>query len=319
MSNETATGKPAFRNKSRSPVTSWLKNAASSWQLYVLVLPAVIAVAVFNYFPMYGIQIAFKDFRPSLGIWGSQWVGLKHFIRFITFPDFQKVLRNTISISLYSIATFPCAVILALLINEIGNQKFKKTVQMISYAPHFISVVVLCSMVRIFLSRETGLINNIISMLGAERVDFLAVPRYFSTIYVWSGVWQGVGWGTIIYLASLAGVSPELVEAARIDGCNRLQIIRHINIPHILPTIIILLILRTGSVLSVGFEKIFLLQNPLNLGSSRVISTYVYEMGIMGGQFSYSSAIGLFNNIVNIIFIMVVNTIAKRVSSVGLW
>lgn len=319
MSNETATGKPAYRNKSRSPVTSWLKNAASSWQLYVLVLPAVIAVAVFNYFPMYGIQIAFKDFRPSLGIWGSQWVGLKHFIRFITFPDFQKVLRNTISISLYSIATFPCAVILALLINEIGNQKFKKTVQMISYAPHFISVVVLCSMVRIFLSRETGLINNIISMLGAERVDFLAVPRYFSTIYVWSGVWQGVGWGTIIYLASLAGVSPELVEAARIDGCNRLQIIRHINIPHILPTIIILLILRTGSVLSVGFEKIFLLQNPLNLGSSRVISTYVYEMGIMGGQFSYSSAIGLFNNIVNIIFIMVVNTIAKRVSSVGLW
>ncbi|MDD4018460.1 MAG: ABC transporter permease subunit, partial [Kiritimatiellae bacterium] len=169
------------------------------------------------------------------------------------------------------------------------------------------------------LARETGLINNLVSMLGAERVDFLAVPRYFSTIYVWSGVWQGVGWGTIIYLASLAGVSPELVEAARIDGCNRLQIIQHINIPHILPTIIILLILRTGSVLSVGFEKIFLLQNPLNLGSSRVISTYVYEMGIMGGQFSYSSAIGLFNNIVNIIFIMVVNTIAKRVSSVGLW
>lgn len=319
MSSVTATGKPAIKGKSRSPVISWLKNAASSWQLYVLVLPAVVAVAVFNYFPMYGIQIAFKDFRPSLGIWGSNWVGLKHFIRFITFPDFQRVLRNTVGISLYSIATFPCAVILALLINEIGNQKFKKTVQMISYAPHFISVVVLCSMVRIFLARETGLINNLVSMLGAERVDFLAVPRYFSTIYVWSGVWQGVGWGTIIYLASLAGVSPELVEAARIDGCNRLQIIQHINIPHILPTIIILLILRTGSVLSVGFEKIFLLQNPLNLESSRVISTYVYEMGIMGGQFSYSSAIGLFNNIVNIIFIMTVNTIAKRVSSIGLW
>jgi putative aldouronate transport system permease protein len=319
MSSAAATGKPVVRSKSRSPVQTWLRNAGACWQLYVLVLPAVAAVLVFNYFPMYGIQIAFKDFRPSLGIWGSQWVGLKHFIRFVTFPDFHRVLRNTVSISLYSIATFPCAVILALLINELDNQKFKKTVQMVSYAPHFISVVVLCSMVRIFLSRESGLINNLMAMLGAERVDFLSVPRYFNTIYVWSGVWQNVGWGTIIYLASLAGVSPELVDAARIDGCNRLQIIRHVNIPHILPTIIILLILRTGSVLSVGFEKIFLLQNSLNLERSRVISTYVYEMGITGGQFSYSAAIGLFNNIVNIVFIVVVNAISKRVSSVGLW
>jgi len=174
-------------------------------------------------------------------------------------------------------------------------------------------------MVRLFLNREYGLVNNIIAFLGFERKDFLAIPRYFSTIYVWSGVWQGVGWGTIIYLAALSNVSPELIEAARMDGASRLQIIRHVNFPSILPTIITLLILRTGSVLSVGFEKIFLLQNPLNLEASRVISTYVYEMGIVNGQFSYSAAIGLFNNIVNVIVICIFNQISKRVSDISLW
>lgn len=295
------------------------KRLLRCWQLYILVLPAFVAVLVFNYVPMYGIQIAFKDFRNSLGIWGSEWVGLKHFIRFIKFPDFLKILRNTLSISVYSIATFPCSVILALLINEIDNQLFKKTVQMVSYAPHFISVVVLCAMIRLFLNREVGLINNIIAFLGFERQDFLANPRYFSSIYVWSGVWQGVGWGTIIYLAALSNVSPELIEAARMDGANRLQVIRHINFPCILPTVITLLILRTGSVLSVGFEKIFLLQNPLNMEASRIISTYVYEMGIVSGQFSYSAAIGLFNNVVNVIVICIFNQISKRVSETSLW
>ena len=302
----------------RSSSTVW-KNLKRSWQLYLLILPAVAAVFIFNYIPMYGVQIAFKDFRSSLGIWGSEWVGLKHFIRFLTFPDFWNILKNTISISLYSLATFPCAVILALLINEISNVAFKKTVQMITYAPHFISTVVVCSMVILFTNRSNGLFNNIRAAMGAERVDFMTIPGLFSSIYVWSGVWQGVGWGTIIYLATLAGISPELHEAARIDGASRFQIIWHINVPGILPTVITMLILNTGSLLSVGFEKIFLLQNSLNLSASRVISTYVYEIGIQGGQFSYSAAIGLFNNVVNILFIATVNQISKKVTQISLW
>jgi putative aldouronate transport system permease protein len=301
-----------YRSSSQSQISR-------CWQLYILILPAVAAVFLFSYVPMYGIQIAFKDFRSSFGIWKSNWVGLKHFIHFVTFPGFLTILRNTINISLYSIATFPCAVVLALLINEIDNQLFKKTVQMVSYAPHFISVVVLCAIIRIFLNTEFGIINNIVSLFGFERQNFLAIPEYFSSIYVWSGVWQNVGWGTIIYLAALSNVPIELIEAAKIDGANRLRIIWHINLPWILPTIITLLILRTGSVLSVGFEKIFLLQNPLNLDTSRVISTYVYEIGLLGGQFSYSAAIGLFNNIINIIIIVIVNQISKRISKVSLW
>ena len=313
-------------NKSLQPMNSQsqrfrsrMQAVARCWQLYLLILPAVVAVFVFNYIPMYGIQIAFKDFRSSLGIWNSEWVGFKHFARFITFPDFWKVIRNTLGISLYSISTFPCAVILALMINEINSKVFKKTVQMISYAPHFISVVVICSMVRLFLSRDHGLIYNLIVLVGLDRQDFITLPHYFSTIYVWSGVWQGIGWGTIIYLAALSNVSPELIEAARIDGANRFQVLLHVNFPFILPTVVTLLILSTGSVLSVGFEKIFLLQNPLNMAASRVISTYVYEMGIGGGQFSYSSAIGLFNNIINIAIIAFVNQVSKRVTQVSLW
>lgn len=304
---------------SRIKIRTIGKRLRRSWQLYLLILPAVTAVFIFNYIPMYGVQIAFKNFRSSLGIWGSEWVGLQHFIKFLTFPDFWNILKNTISISLYSLATFPCAVILALLINEIDNLAFKKAVQMITYAPHFISTVVVCSMIILFTNRNNGLFNSILAALGMERIDFMTIPALFSTIYVWSGVWQGVGWGTIIYLAALAGISPELHEAARIDGASRFQIMWHINVPGILPTVITLLILNTGNLLSVGFEKIFLLQNSLNLSASRVISTYVYEIGIEGGQFSYSSAIGLFNNVVNILFIATVNQISKKVTQVSLW
>ncbi|NLD88297.1 MAG: sugar ABC transporter permease [Clostridiales bacterium] len=296
-----------------------LKRALSDWQLYVLILPALVYLIIFAYAPMYGIQIAFKDYRAKDGIWGSEWVGFKHFARFLSYPAFWKIIKNTLSISLYSLATFPCAVILSLLINELDNAKFKKTVQMITYAPHFISTVVLCGMIKLFFNRGTGIINNVIEILGGTRIDFLAKPEYFNDIYVWSGVWQGVGWGTIIYLAVLSNVSPELVEAARIDGASRFQVIRHVNIPAILPTIIIMLILSCGSVLSVGFEKVYLLQNNLNSDASQVISTYVYEIGLVGGQFSYSSAISLFNTIINVLFILTVNTIARRVSDVSLW
>jgi putative aldouronate transport system permease protein len=295
-----------------------LKRALSCWQLYVLILPAIIYLGIFNYGPMYGIQIAFKEFRPSLGIWQSPWIGFSNFIRFVTFPDFLKMIRNTLSITVYQLATFPCAVILAIMFNEMHNAKFKKVVQMVTYAPHFLSTVVLCSLVLLMLAPE-GPINNALVSLGLSPVEFMFRPKYFASIYVWSGVWQNIGWGSIIYLAALSGVSPELIEAAKIDGAGRLQVVWHVNIPSILPTIIITFILSTGGMLNVGFEKIFLLQNPLNLDTSRVISTYVYEMGIGGAQFSYASAIGLFNNVVNIILLLTVNAISRKVSEIGLW
>ena len=288
------------------------------WQLYLLGLPAIIYILIFCYGPMYGIIIAFKDYKAKDGFLGSKWVGLEHFVRFLSYPDLWKMIKNTLSISLYGLATFPCAIILALLINELKNGKFKKIVQMITYAPYFLSTVVMCSLIIMFVGRE-GPLGMLYGLITGQSQDLLLVPKYFSSIYVWSGVWQGTGWGTIIYLSALAGVSPELVESAKIDGANRLQVIWHINIPCIMPTIIICLIMSTGGVLSVGFEKIFLLQNSLNLDVSTVISTYVYSIGLVGGQFSYSTAIGLFNNIVNVIILLIVNKIAKKASGVGIW
>lgn len=234
-------------------------------------------------------------------------------------PFFGMMIRNTLSISLYSLATFPCAVIVALLLNELRNERFKKVVQMVSYAPHFVSTVVVCSMVLIFFDKNRGLANNVLALLGRERISFIETPKYFSSLYVWSGVWSSVGWNTIIYLAALSSISPEMIEAARIDGASQWKILWHINVPSILPTIVTLLILNTGSILSVGFEKIYLLQNPLNLDASRVISTYVYEVGMGSGQFSYSTAIGLFNNVVNVVCIVLVNQISRTVTHISMW
>jgi putative aldouronate transport system permease protein len=289
------------------------------WQLYLLILPAVAAIYIFHYVPIYGLQIAFRNYRPAKGILGSPWVGLEHFKHFFTYMGFWPIVRNTLSISLYTIAVFPCAVILSLMINEVTNSGYKRYVQMISYAPHFVSTVIICSMVLLFTQYSNGLFNNLRAAIGLGRVDIITVPQNFASIYVWSGMWQNIGWDTIIYLAALSSVSPELIEAAKIDGAGRLRVIRHVIFPCILPTVITMLILSTGRVLSVGFEKVFLLQNSLNMDTSRVISTYVYEIGIQGGQFSYSAAIGLFNNVVCVVFIFLVNKIAKRVTSVGLW
>ena len=274
---------------------------------------------MFHYIPFYGIQIAFKNFRASLGIWGSPWIGFENFIRFLLFPDFWAIVRNTLGISLYTLALFPIEPLFALMINEIDNRFLKKTVQMITYAPHFVSTVVVASLVLLLLDTSNGVVNNIIAALGGERIPFMTTPKYFPTIYVFSGVWSSLGWGTIIYLAALSSISPELVEAARIDGASRLQILRHINLPGILPVATILFILRTGNILSVGREKILLMQNALNLPASRVISTYVYNVGLGSGQFSYSTAIGLFDNVINVICIIIVNQIAKRVSETSLW
>ena len=298
---------------------SILKVLRNKWQLYLLLLPALVYIVIFSYAPMYGIQIAFKDYRTGLGIWNSEWVGLEHFLRFVTYPNFWKIISNTLTLSLYGLSTFPCAVIFALLLNEIDRVSYRKTVQMLSYMPHFFSMVVVCGIIILFLDRSAGVVNKVLELMGLERVAFLSNPKLFSSIYVWSGVWQNLGWNSIIYLAALAGVSPELIEAARIDGANRLQTIWYVNLPTILPTVVTMLILSCGGLLSVGFEKVYLLQNSLNLDASEVISTYTYQIGLVGGQFSYSSAIGLFNAAVNVTLLTIVNTISKKLSGTGIW
>ena len=307
------------RPRKKNRFVKALHDILTDWQLYVLIAPAVIYIFLFNYMPMYGVQIAFKNFKPSKGIWGSAWVGFKYFEKFFNNPLFWRLIWNTMRISLYSLATFPLPVILALMINELDNQKFKKTVQMVTYAPHFLSTVVVCSMITLFCNKDNGLFNNVIEMFGGERTSFLEKSYLFTPIYVWSGVWQGIGWSSILYIAALSGVSPELVEAARIDGANRFQIVTHVNIPCIMPTIVITLIMSCGSILGVGFEKVYLLQNKLNLDASNLIATYVDELGLLQAQYSYSSAIGLFNTVVNITLLLIVNAIARRVSEISLF
>ena len=282
----------------------------------VLLLPALVYVLVFCYQPMYGLLIAFKTYRVKLGILGSPWTGLDHFIRFFSYPDFWRLVKNTLTISLYQLATFPIPILLALMLNELRKQKLKNVAQMITYAPHFISTVVVCSMLTLFLDSDVGIINRIIELLGGTKSDLLSQPQHFAAILVWSDVWQNTGWNMVIYLA---GVPTDCIEAAEIDGANRLQIIRHVNIPHIMPTVIIMLILNMGKVMNIGYEKIMLLQNPLNLDVSQIIPTYIYEIGIQGGQFSYATAIGLVNSVVNVILVFAVNLIAEKVSETSLW
>lgn len=295
------------------------KKFLRNWQYYVLLLPAVIYLFIFNYIPIYGVQIAFRDFSARRGIWGSEWVGLEFFKKFVEYPNFSLIIKNTLTLGLYTLATFPCAIVFALMLNEVQNRKFKKAVQMISYMPYFLSTVVVCSMITLFFNERTGVINALIEVLGGTRTDFMTKPQYFADIYVWSGVWQTLGWNSIIYIAALSSVPAELVEAAKVDGAGRLRVIWHVNLPCILPTIAIMLILACGNILNVGFEKTFLLQNSLNLSASQVISTYVYEIGLRGGQYSYSTAIGLFNNIINIILLFLVNSIVKKTTETGIW
>ncbi|MBG9794756.1 sugar ABC transporter permease [Paenibacillus dendritiformis] len=305
---------PATKKKS-----VW-KRMAQTWELYLFIAPAFLYFLIFHYGPMYGIQIAFKNFIPAKGITGSPWVGFDHFERFFNSYYFWDLLWNTLSISLYELAIgFPLPIILALAFNEVKDGFFKRTVQTVTYAPHFISVVVMAGIIITFLSPSTGIIVHIIEFLGFEPAAFLTDPRWFKTVYVLSGVWQSTGWGTIIYLAALSGVDPQLHEAAIMDGASRWQRIWNINIPTIVPTITILLILNMGSILGVGFEKILLLQNPLNMEASDVISTFVYRSGLVDAQYSFSTAVGLFNSVVNAILLITVNQIARRTSETSLW
>lgn len=296
------------------------KNFLRHYELYLFALPPVLYFIIFHYFPMYGVQIAFKDFQSGLGIWGSPWVGLKHFKRFFNSYQFQNLIKNTLSLSIYSlIAGFPAPILLALMLNDVSNERFKKLVQTATYAPHFISVVTVAGMILIFLSLRTGIIPNIIRFLGGEPRIYMADPKLFKHIYVLSGLWQGTGFGAIIYFAALSGIDKNLYEAALIDGATKLKRIIHIDLPSIVPTIIIMLILSCGGLLSVGFEKVLLLQNNLNVSSSEVIATYVYKQGLTRGQFSYTTAIGLFNSIVSFILLTSVNFIAKHLGETSLW
>lgn len=291
-----------------------------NWQLYLMILPAVTYYVLFQYKPMYGIVLAFKDYKASLGIMGSEWIGFEHFTRLFRSYWFPVILRNTLTLSALGLLIgFPFPIILALSLNEVRLGRYRKTVQTITYAPHFISTVVMCGIIIMFLSPEFGIVNKALQMFGVDPIFFMQKGPLFKWIYVLSGVWQNAGWNSIIYFAALSGVNPSLLEAAEIDGASRLQRIRNINIPTILPTIVILLILNCGSLLSVGYEKVFLLQNQANLTVSEVISTYVYKVGLINNDYGFSTAVGLFNSVVNCIMLLSVNTIARRIGETSLY
>lgn len=287
--------------------------------MYIIILPVVIYLLVFCYKPMYGIVIAFQKFRPTLGIANSPWVGLKHFKSFFIDPYFGRILRNTFTISFLSlIFGFPAPILFALLLNEVKVKWFKKTVQTITYMPHFISLVVICGLVTTF-CQANGLFNDIIALFGGERENLLLNKNLFYPIYVLSGIWQGMGWSSIIYLAALAGIDQEQYEAAKIDGASRLQQMRYITLPGLLPTVSMLLILNLGSILNVGHEKVMLLYQPLTYEVADVIGTYVYRRGLISGEYSYSTAVGLFNSVVNLVFLVVSNKISKKLGQSGLF
>jgi putative aldouronate transport system permease protein len=295
------------------------KKILNNYQLYLFLLPALIYFIVFHYYPMYGVLIAFKDFIATQGIMGSPWVGFKHFERFFDSYQFWTLIKNTLGLSgLQLIIGFPLPIILALMMNQIRYEKYKRFVQTVVYAPHFISVVVLSGMIYVFFSNN-GLINNMITIFGGESISFMSKPEWFKPLYIGSSVWQETGWAAIIYLAALAGVSPELHEAAVMDGASKWHRILHVDIPAIMPTAVILLILSVGNMMNIGFEKAYLLQTPLNQPAAEIIPTYVYKLGLQQAQYSFAAAVGLFNAIINLILLVSVNKFAKKLSGQGLW
>lgn len=295
----------------------FIKEFRRDWQLYLLILIPLIYILIFNYGPMYGVQIAFRDFLPNTGIEESTWVGLKWFKKFLMYYKFQKVFMNTLIISLYSLATFPLGVIFALILNALRQEKYAKVVKTVSYIPHFISVTVLVSILNMVFSPVSGIYGNMYRAFGGVGypVDFRALEGTFRHLYVWSGVWQQLGWNSIVFVSALASVSSELHEAAQIDGASRFKRMIYIDLPTILPTVCIMFILRCGHVISVGFEKVYLMQSTMNLDTSEVISTYLYKNGMNNFKnFSYGSAIGLFNTVVNVTLVLLVNKITDKLT-----
>ena len=299
---------------------SFLKTLKKDWSLWTFCIPGIILTFIFSYIPMYGVQIAFRRFNAKQGVWGSPWVGLRYFQRFIDSPYFVRTVSNTLILSIYGlIVSFPIPILLALMLNSFRHKRYRKVIQTITYAPNFISTIVMCGMLILFLSPSVGIINTVIKSFGGEAINFMAKKEYWRHLYVWSGVWQGMGWSSVIYFAALSGISPELHEAAKCDGATKFQIIRYIDFPSILPTATIQLILSCGSILSIGFEKAFALQNDLNTSVSEIISTYVYKVGMIDNNMSYSSAIGLFNTMVNLVILIIVNKAADKMSGTSLF
>lgn len=309
--------------KTKSKATFWQRLSRSfkrDWQLYILALPALVYVLIFCYGPMYGLQIAFKDFTPSKGFDGSAWIGLKHFKTLFSSYQFWPMMRNTIFIGMYSLlAGFFPPVILALLLHNITSKRFKAVVQTVTYAPHFISIVVLVSMMKLMLSPKSGVINTLIALCGGAKQDFMGIPGAFAHIYVLSDIWQTVGWSSIIYLAALSGVSQELYEAAKVDGANKIQRMIYVDFPCIMPTAITMLILASGRIMNSSTQKVLLMQNSLNLSASEIIGTFVYKSGVLNQQYGYSTAAGLFQSVVNVIMLVTVNKISQKLSDSSLW
>jgi len=295
------------------------KRIIRHWEFYLLLLPGIVLTVIYKYIPMYGVQIAFRDYNAVDGFWGSAWVGLKWFEKFFTNYRSFRMIKNTVLLSLYSLLwSFPIPIFMALLVNQVRHKKFQRTVQTILYAPHFISVMILCGMLRIFLSPYGGLINTIVSLFGGNgNVNYIDQASSFRTIYISSGIWQDAGWGMIIYLATLAGVDASLHEAAKVDGASAWQRMIHIDIPALIPIIVIQLIMSFGSLMSVGFDKAFLLQTDLNKEASEIIATYVYDQGMLKAMYSFSTAVGLFNTAVNLVLLTCVNKICKKLSNVS--
>ncbi len=291
-----------------------------NYELYIMILPGLIYLIMFRYIPIAGVQLAFKKFNAIKGIWGSPWIGFQHFEKFFNSYQFERVLTNTVLLSvLQLLLSFPIPILLALMMNQLTRQRYKKFVQTTLYAPHFISTVVVVGMLHVFFAINSGLVNSLIAALGYNRVDFLADPSKFRGLYIFSGIWQSMGYNSIIYLAALAGISPDLYEAATVDGATKFQRVLHIEIPGILPTAIIMLILATGRMMSIGFEKAYLMQNARNLATSEIISTYVYKVGLQQIQYDYATAIDLFNGVINLVLICTVNYVANRAGDVSLW
>lgn len=296
------------------------KRILPNWTLYLLLAVPLLFVAVFNYAPMYGVIMAFEDYSPIKGIFKSEWIGFENFVRFFSTPSAWEIIRNTLLISLYGLVMgMPFPIILAICLNEVKSVHFKKIVQMVTYAPYFISTVVLVSIVIMLLDPTTGIVNLMLDTLGLGTVNFMGEPSMFRSIYVWSGIWQMTGFNAIIYIAALSSADQELYEAARIDGANKFQKVWYIDLPYILPTLIIITIMNFGSIMNVGFEKVYLMQNPSNLDVSEVLSTYTYKKGLLSLDYGYSAAVGIFNSVMNTIFIVTVNKLARKFSDTSLW
>ncbi|NOU75746.1 ABC transporter permease subunit [Paenibacillus sp. LMG 31458] len=307
--------KPAYKKEQ-----SFRRQIVNKYQLLLLLLPALIYILIFHYVPLYGIQIAFKQYLSVKGIMGSPWVGFRNFETFFHSDSFMLVIKNTIGITLYSlVAGFPLPILLAILLHNLPGVAFRKTVQLIVYAPHFLSVVVIVGMLNVMLQPDYGVVNNLLKIIGLNPVFFMAKAEYFKSIFVWSGIWQNMGFSSVIYLAALASVDPTLYEAAKVDGATRLQRMLYIDLPSIMPTAVILLILHSGQLLNVGFEKVYLMQNAVNLSTSEVISTYVYRVGILKGTFEFGAAVGLFNSLVSAFILIMVNQLVKKLNSTSLF